>query len=55
MRDYLRDNPNKSPHFVRVNRRKEIEYRISQNDDSVKEMTRDALQKVISRYTVQKK
>jgi len=55
LRDYLRDNPNKSPHFVRVNRRKEIEYRISQNDDSVKEMTRDALQKVISRYTVQKK
>ena len=55
LRDYLRDNPNKSPHFVRVNRRKVIEYRTSQNDDSVKEMTRDALQKVISRYTVQKK
>lgn len=55
LRDYLRDNPNKSPHFVRVNRRKEIEYRVSQNNDSVKKMTRDALQKVISRHTVQKK
>ena len=55
LRDYLRGNPNKSPHFVRVNSRKEIEYRISQNNDIVKEMTRDALQKVISRHTAQKK
>ena len=55
LRAYLRDNPSKSPHFVRVNSRKEIEYRISLNNDSVKEMSRDALQKVISRHTTQKK
>ena len=55
LRDYLRDNPNKAPHFVRVNSRKEIEYRISQCDDSLKKMTRDALQKVIARHTAPKK
>lgn len=53
LREFICNNANKLPHFHELNSHNDIVYRISQDGSSTKKLTRDALQKLITRYTAQ--